>query len=57
MINNISIFTNTLEKGGAETQAVELAKILSEKYNVYLTVFYGDQIRWLSSKYHSFLRK
>lgn len=43
-IKNIAIFTNTLEKGGAETQAVELSKILCEKYKVWLIIFYGNQI-------------
>lgn len=43
-IKNIVVFTNTLEKGGAEIQAIELAKVLSEKYQVYIVVFYGKQI-------------
>lgn len=44
MIQNIAVFTNTLEKGGAEMQSVELAKVLSRNYNVWLVVFYGEQI-------------
>lgn len=43
-INNIVVFTNTLNKGGAETQAVELAKVLSDRYKVWLVIFYGNQI-------------
>jgi glycosyltransferase involved in cell wall biosynthesis len=41
---NIVVFTNTLLSGGAEKQAVLLAKALNEKYNVWLLVFYGNQI-------------
>lgn len=43
-IENILVFTNTLEKGGAEMQAVELSKVLSERHRIYLAVFYGKQI-------------
>ena len=43
-IKNILVFTNTLEKGGAEMQSVELSKVLSEKYNVKLVVFYGSKL-------------
>ena len=44
MKKNIVIFSNTLLSGGAEKQAVELAKILSKTHKIYLVVFYGDQI-------------
>lgn len=43
-INNIIVFINTLEKGGAELQAIELSKVLQEKYTVFLVVFYGNMI-------------
>ncbi len=43
-INNILIFTNTLEKGGAEVQALALSNVLQEQYKVYVVVFYGKQI-------------
>ena len=41
---NICIFTNTLCSGGAEKQAVLLAKALNKKFNVWLVVYYGNQI-------------
>ncbi len=40
---NICIFTNTLLSGGAEKQAVLLAKVLNDKCNVWLVVYYGDE--------------
>jgi glycosyltransferase involved in cell wall biosynthesis len=43
-MKNICIFTQTLTSGGAEKQAFLLAKVLKEKYNVYLLVYYEDQI-------------
>jgi glycosyltransferase involved in cell wall biosynthesis len=41
---NICILTNTLLSGGAEKQAVLLAKSLAINYNIFLVVIYGDQI-------------
>ena len=43
-MNNICIFTNTLRSGGAEKQAVLLAKALNKKNNVWLVVYYGNQV-------------
>ena len=43
-MKNIVIFTNTLLSGGAEKQAVLLAKALKDKYNVWLVVYYGNQV-------------
>lgn len=43
-IKNILVFINSLEKGGAELQAVELANALKDAYNVYLAVFYGSNL-------------
>ena len=40
----VVIFTQTLESGGAEKQAVMLANNLIEKYPIKLVVFYGDKI-------------
>jgi len=40
----IVIFINSLETGGAEKQAVLLAKALNNKYNVWLVVYYGEQV-------------
>lgn len=42
-ILNIVIFTQSLESGGAEKQAVILANSLSELYRVHLIVFYNDK--------------
>jgi glycosyltransferase involved in cell wall biosynthesis len=41
---NICIFTNTLLSGGAEKQAVLLAKVLNEKYNIFLVIYYGEKV-------------
>lgn len=43
-MNNICIFTNTLLSGGSEKQAVLLAKALNSKYNVWLVVYYGENV-------------
>jgi len=43
-MKNICIFTNTLFSGGAEKQAVLLAKALNPKYQVWLVVYYGEQV-------------
>jgi len=43
VIKNVCIFTNTLLNGGAEKQAVLLAKALQGKYHVWLVVYYGDK--------------
>lgn len=43
-MKNICIFTNTLLSGGAEKQAVLLTKVLNKKYNVWLAVYYADEI-------------
>ena len=53
-MKNICIFTNTLLKGGAEKQSLLLAKALSEKFNVWLVVYYGDQI---ADEYYNFVSK
>jgi len=42
-MKNICIFTNTLCSGGAEKQAVLLAKVLSSRYSVWLVVYYSEQ--------------
>lgn len=42
-IKNFCIFTNTLCSGGAEKQALLLFKVLNEKFNVWLVVYYGHQ--------------
>jgi len=51
---NISVFTNTLFSGGAEKQALLLAKALSEYYNVWLVVYYGEQVE---KKFLEIIRK
>jgi len=53
-MKKICIFTNTLLSGGAEKQAVLLAKTLSEKYKVWVVVYYGDKIE---QKYADVLAK
>lgn len=40
----VLIFTQSLEKGGAEKQAVLLSNLLSETYNVILIVFYPSSL-------------
>ncbi len=40
----VSIFTQTLLKGGAEKQAIWLAKALSKNYTVSIVVYYPDKI-------------
>ena len=42
-MKNICIFVNSLLSGGAEKQALILSKLLKEKYNVWLVVYYGDR--------------
>lgn len=42
--SSIVVFTNTLLDGGAEKQAVLLAKALQSNYKVYLVIFYGEKI-------------
>ncbi|MDL1979637.1 MAG: glycosyltransferase [Deltaproteobacteria bacterium] len=42
-MKSICIFTNTLLNGGAEKQAVFLAKALTKEYNVWLVVYYGHK--------------
>ena len=42
-MKNIVIFTNTLKSGGAEKQAILLAKALQNNYIIWLVVYYGDQ--------------
>ena len=42
MKKTIGIFINTLQIGGAEKQAIMLAKALKDYYTVYLIIFYGD---------------
>jgi glycosyltransferase involved in cell wall biosynthesis len=51
-MSNICIFTNTLMNGGAEKQAMLLAKALKGEYNVWLVVYYGDLV---DQKYRSFI--
>ena len=41
-MKNICVFTNTLLKGGAEKQAILLAKALRSNHNVWLVVYYGE---------------
>lgn len=43
-MKNICIFTQSLNNGGSEKQAVQLANSLVEKYNVTILVYYGDQV-------------
>lgn len=43
-MKNICIFTNTLKSGGAEKQAVLLAKALNDEYQVWLVVYYGEKV-------------
>ena len=43
-MKNICIFTNTLQSGGAEKQAVLLSKVLSREYNVWLVVYYANLV-------------
>lgn len=42
-MKNVIIFTQTIESGGAEKQAIMLANSLSELFNVRLIVFYGNK--------------
>ena len=42
-INNIIIFSQSLQSGGAEKQAVLLANLLSDTYNVTIIIFYGER--------------
>ncbi|MFW5872907.1 MAG: glycosyltransferase [bacterium] len=42
-MNKVYILTNTLKNGGAEKQAVLLAKSLMERFDTKIIVYYGDQ--------------
>ena len=41
---NVCIFTNSILIGGAEKQAILLAKALNKKYKVWLIVYYGEKV-------------
>lgn len=43
-IKKIIILINSLRTGGAEKQSIYLANTLSENFDVYFIIFYGDQI-------------
>lgn len=42
-MNNVFVFTNTLQLGGAEKQSILLAHVLSKYYETTLIVYYGKE--------------
>ncbi len=47
--HNIAVFSNTLQSGGAEKQAILLAKNLRKYHNVILIIYYGEDLELHSS--------
>ena len=43
-MRSVCVFTNTLLNGGAEKQAILLAKALNKKYKVVMVVYYGSKV-------------